>query len=78
MAKRIIAISRQYGAGGHSLAAALAEKLGIEYYDQDLINEIAVKSGYSKELVEEQGEQMETGSAFLNAFRSNRDRKSVV
>ncbi|MCQ2500991.1 MAG: cytidylate kinase-like family protein [Lachnospiraceae bacterium] len=72
MAKRIIAISRQYGAGGHSLAALLSEKLGIEYYDQDLIKEIAEKSGYSMETVEDQGEQMETGSAFLNVFRSNR------
>ncbi|MCQ2510938.1 MAG: cytidylate kinase-like family protein [Lachnospiraceae bacterium] len=72
MAKRIIVISRQYGAGGHSLAAALSEKLGIPYYDQDLINEIAVKSGYSKEMVEEQGEQMKSGSMFLNAFHSSR------
>lgn len=72
MAKRVIAISRQFGAGGHSLAEVLSEKLGVPYYDQDLISEIAEKTGYSREMVENQGEQMESGNFLMNALRSSR------
>lgn len=72
MANRVIAISRQYGAGGHFLAEALSNKLGIPYYDQDLINEIAVKTGLSKHVIRSQGEAMESGNFILNALRTSR------
>ena len=37
MAHRIITINRMYGSGGRLLGKALAEELGIHFYDQELI-----------------------------------------
>ena len=37
MKKRIITISRQFGSGGHSIAKAAAERMGIAFYDNQLI-----------------------------------------
>ena len=35
MAHRIITINRMYGSGGRLLGKALAEELGIHFYDQE-------------------------------------------
>lgn len=72
MANKVYTISRQYGGGGHSVAEALSEKLGIPYYDQDIIAQIAVESGYSEDIIKKEGENMESGNAILNALRSSR------
>lgn len=48
----VIAISRQYGSGGHEIGRKLAKKLGIKFYDKGLLAEIAKKSGMSQSLVE--------------------------
>ena len=42
MSKRIITINRMYGSGGRAIGKALAEELGIGFYDKELI-EIAAK-----------------------------------
>ena len=39
MKKHIISIGRQYGCGAHEIATKLSEKLGIPYYDKEIINE---------------------------------------
>ena len=57
----IITISRQYGSGGRFIAKKLAEKLGIPYYDNELITMAAKDSGYS-EAVFEKAEQLSTHS----------------
>ena len=45
MSKRIIAISRQFGSGGRSVAKELAQRLGKEFADSDaLVEEVAQKS----------------------------------
>ena len=41
MAKRIITISREYGSGGRFIGEEVARKLGIAYYDKDIIGQIA-------------------------------------
>ena len=43
----VIAISRSYGAGGRSVGRAVAEKLGIPFYDKNLLASTAQKSGLS-------------------------------
>lgn len=48
----VITISRQFGSGGREIGKLLAEKLGISYYDSDLIRLVAQKSGYTPEYVE--------------------------
>ena len=56
MAKRIITISREFGSGGRFVGEEVAKKLGIAYYDKNIINEIAEKSGLSPEYVLENAE----------------------
>jgi cytidylate kinase len=46
----IITISRQYGSGGHDIGKALADKLGIPFYDKELISIAAKESGVSPEV----------------------------
>lgn len=50
--KYVIAISRQYGSGGHEVGRKLAAKLGIKFYDKELLGKIAKDSGMSENLVE--------------------------
>ena len=51
---RIITVSREFGSGGRELARRLAEKLGVAYYDQEIITEIAKRTdlsvGYVKQI----------------------------
>lgn len=56
MSKSIITISREFGSGGRSIAKAVAETLGIPYYDKELIKQVAEKTGLSAEYVENAGE----------------------
>ncbi len=37
----IIAISREYGSGGHEIAKILAQRFGIPFYDRNMLDEIA-------------------------------------
>ena len=56
MAKRIITISREFGSGGRFIGEEVAKKLGIAYYDKNIINEIAEKSGLSPDYIQESAE----------------------
>ena len=53
MAKRIITISREFGSGGRFIGEEIAKKLGIAYYDKNIIYEIAEMSGLSPEYIRE-------------------------
>ena len=53
MAKRIITISREFGSGGRFIGKEVAKQLGIAYYDKNMINESAEKSGLSPEYIQE-------------------------
>ena len=53
MAKRIITISREFGSGGRFIGEEVAKKLGMAYYDKNVITEIAEKSGLSPEYIQE-------------------------
>lgn len=55
--KNIITITRQYGSGGHDIGKALAEKLGISFYDKELISIAAKKSGISPEIFKDVDEK---------------------
>ena len=49
----IITIGCEYGAGGPQIGKMLAEKLGIEYYDRDLVDSVVEQLGVERGLVEE-------------------------
>ncbi len=61
MINSVITISRQYGSGGRFIAKKLAEKLGIPYYDNELITMAAKESGYAENIFEK-AEQMSSHS----------------
>lgn len=67
----VITISRQYGAGGRSVAKKLSEKLGVEYYDVDFVRLTAKISGYSEDEVKREGEDMGNTAKFINRFLTN-------
>ena len=56
MKKRIITISREFGSGGRFIGEEVAKKLGIAYYDKNLINQIAQQSGLAPEYIQESAE----------------------
>lgn len=56
MAKRIITISREFGSGGRFIGEEVAKKLGIAYYDKNIINQIAEESGLSPDYIQESAE----------------------
>ena len=68
MTKRIITISREFGSGGRFIGEEVAKKLGIAYYDKNIINEIAEKSGLSPEYVLENAELSPKKGLFAYAF----------
>ena len=49
----VITISREYGSGGRLIGQALAERLGIDFYDKEIINMLMEESGFTRETVEE-------------------------
>ena len=48
---RIITISRQFGSGGRELGKRLAEKLGWDYYDRQIIDRLAAEQGLEPDYV---------------------------
>ncbi len=50
MGGKIITITRQYGSGGHDIGKQLAAKLGVAFYDKELISLAAKESGVSPEV----------------------------
>ena len=68
MEKRIITISREFGSGGRFIGEEVAKKLGIAYYDKNIINEIAEKSGLSPEYIQENAELSPKKRLFAYAF----------
>ena len=68
MEKKIITISREFGSGGRTIGHMVADKLGIPFYDKELVNEIAVESGFAPKFVEEHGEHSPGNSLFSYAF----------
>lgn len=49
---RIITISREFGSGGRELGKRLAEHLGFDYYDREIITAIAAEKGLDETYVE--------------------------
>lgn len=50
--KFVVTIGRQYGSGGREIGRKLAEKLGVPFYDKELITLAAKKHGMSEEIFE--------------------------
>ncbi len=48
----VVTIGRQFGSGGHEIGQKLSQKLGIDFYDEDLIKAVAKQSGLSEKVLE--------------------------
>lgn len=68
MTKRIITISREFGSGGRFIGEEVAKKLGIKYYDKDIIGQIAEQSGFSPKYIQENAELSPKKGLFAYAF----------
>lgn len=66
--KTIITISREFGSGGRLIGQRLAERLGVPYYDKQLLDRIAEESGYSAEMIRES--EMKAKNSFLYSLSS--------
>lgn len=53
----VITIGRQFGSGGRAIGKAVAEKLGIPFYDKEIIKHIAQESGLSHEILDDYDER---------------------
>ena len=71
MEKKIITISREFGSGGHTIGHMVAEALGIPFYDKELVDQIALESGFAPKFVEEHGEHSPGKSIFSYTFASH-------
>lgn len=68
----IITISREFGSGGRTIGKEVANKLGINCYDSELIERIANESGLAKEYIENHDEYTKPDSV-LGSIMATRD-----
>ena len=68
----IVTISRQYGSGGRYVGRILAQKLGIKFWDKELIESVAKESGMTEKFVSE-NEQKREWVANLNSEYNSED-----
>lgn len=75
--KNVIAIGRQFGSGGHDIGKALAEKLGYDFYDAEIIQMTAGTTGYLPEFVKKNEEIMTNSLLYdlVNQMYLNIDRQ---
>ena len=66
--KKIITISREFGSGGRTIGRRVAEELGIPFYDKELVEQIALESGFAPKFIEENGEHAPGLSRLSYAF----------
>ena len=73
----VITISREFGSGGHSIGEKVAAKLGIPFYDGEIVTRVAEESGYAKELIEDQGEYSASANRWFDIFKVHRMKFSL-
>lgn len=71
MSKRVITISREFGSGGRTIGRLVAEKLGWDFYDKELVRKIARESGLAESFVLESGEYACSTNSFLFNWAMN-------
>ena len=65
--KVIVTVDREFGSGGHEVAKRLAERLGIPFYDEEIIARAAASTGYQEEYIRDNDEKAPELS-FSNMF----------
>lgn len=68
--KYALTLGRQFGCGGREIGKRVAELLGIDYYDKELLREASKSSGVSEEIFEAADERSPTFFGNLWSFAS--------
>lgn len=63
----VITIARQYGSGGRTVGKILAEELGVNYYDRELLRIASDESGINEKLFASADEKLSQTSLFKAA-----------
>ena len=71
MKKKIITIERQYGSGGSVIGKLAAEKLGLSYYNRQILEMTAEKCGISPEYLESAEENVPTSFLYSLLLSAN-------
>ncbi len=66
--KYVITISREYGSGGRFIGKLIAEKLGIAFYDSELLTKASDMSGISKACLENYDETKESAFSYAQGL----------
>lgn len=66
--KKLVTISREYGSGGRIIGKILAEKLGVTFYDKEIIDLAVEQSGYSRDIIE--NAELKAKSSFAYSLAS--------
>ena len=53
----VLTIGRQFGSGGREIGQEVASKLGIKYYDKELLTRAASESGFCEEMIAKHDER---------------------
>lgn len=77
----VITIAREYGSGGREIGKLVAQKLGIDYYDTEVLSLTAQKSGKSQDYIE-MNDQKITRNLLFNVYSqadlySSKDEDSI-
>ncbi len=64
----VITVGCEYGSGGPQIAKIIADKLGIEYYNRDLVDKVVANIGVDKGLVEEADTKIGVRYAFDTSY----------
>lgn len=65
---KVVTIGREYGSGGRIVAQKVAEALGVPFYDKELIEMAAMKTGLSESFVKKAEEQRASGFLYSLYF----------
>lgn len=71
----VITISREYGSGGKAIGEKLAKELGIPFYDNERIFQIAKETGLSEAYIKK-SEQMKATSFLYGLYMNTRQKPS--
>lgn len=64
----VITVGCEYGSGGPQIAKMVADRLGIEYYNRDLVDKVVAHIGVDKGLVEEADSKIGVRYAFDTSY----------
>ena len=77
MEKYVITIARQYGSGGRTIGEMLADKLGVHFYDKELMKLASEDSGINERLFNTADEKVKQ-NVFSKMFKTEKAYKGDV